>query len=51
VHSSASRYSKTASEIRLDERWRHELSADQIARIEAGMRRVPVLRERLGSPG
>lgn len=51
VHASASRYSQTASEIRLDERWRQELSADQIARTEAGMRRVPVFRERLGPPG
>jgi len=50
VHSSASRYSESASEIRLDERWRQELSAEQIGRIEAGMRRVSVLRERLGSP-
>jgi len=49
VHSSASRYSKTAIEIRLDERWRQELSADQISRIEAGMRRVRVFRARLGS--
>jgi hypothetical protein len=47
VHSSASRYSRTSAEIKLDERWRRELTAEQIARIEAAMARLEVFRDRL----
>jgi len=45
VHSSVSGYLRNQNEIRLDERWRRELDAGTIARIEGVMKKVPVLRE------
>ena len=45
VHSSVSGYLRNQNEIRLDERWRRELDAGTIARVESVMRGVPVLRE------
>lgn len=46
VHSSASGYLKGSNEIALDERWRRELTPEQIAQIEKKMRKVPELAER-----
>lgn len=45
VHSSTSGYLRDLNEIRLDERWRRELDAESLARIEAEMKTVPVLRD------
>lgn len=46
VHSSASGYLKGSNEIALDERWRRELTAEQIDAIEKKMRKIPELAER-----
>jgi Sulfotransferase family len=46
VHSSASGYLKGSNEIALDERWRRELTAEQIEAIEKKMRKIPELAER-----
>jgi len=45
VHSSSSGYLKNQNEIRLDERWRRELEAGTLARIEQVMSDVPTLRD------
>lgn len=45
VHSSSSGYLRNSNELRRDERWKEELEPASIARIEAVMRRVPVLSE------
>ena len=42
VHSSASGYLRASNEIRLDERWRNELSAENLARIEKAMESLRV---------
>ncbi|HUS24344.1 MAG TPA: sulfotransferase [Candidatus Binatia bacterium] len=42
AHSSTSSYTKTQKEIRLDERWRAELSPDLVTRIEQRMRQLPL---------
>jgi hypothetical protein len=46
VHSSASGYLRESNEIQLDERWRDELPAQALARIEAAMERLEVFRNR-----
>jgi hypothetical protein len=51
VHSSASGYLKASNEIRLDERWRSELAAADIAAIEAAMARIDAFRDRLQPAG
>ncbi len=43
VGASGSSWQKGSSEIRLDERWREELSADRRAEIERVMARIPLL--------
>lgn len=47
VHSSASGYLKASNEIRLDERWREELTPSQLAAIEAEMKRIDAFKGRL----
>jgi hypothetical protein len=46
IHSSVSGYLKGTNEIRVDERWRGELSTEEIEQITAEMNRIPVLRKR-----
>lgn len=46
IHSSVSPYLRGKNEIRIDERWRKELSADQIALINRKMRKVDLYRQR-----
>ncbi len=51
VHSSRSRYLKGLNEMRVDERWRTELSAADRHRVERAMRRLPAQRAYLAPPG
>jgi hypothetical protein len=46
VHSSTSGYLKGTNDIRLDERWRKELSPEHLTRIEDAMERLDVFRGR-----
>ncbi len=46
IHSSYSDYLKGSNEIRLDERWRQELTPEEIDRITKVMASFPVLRDR-----
>jgi hypothetical protein len=51
VHSSASGYLEASNEIRLDERWRAELTPSQLAAIEAEMSRIDAFRDRFEPAG
>ena len=46
IHSSKSPYMKGRSDVRLDERWRRELSAEEKERVQRMMARIPILRDR-----
>lgn len=46
VHANSMKYLGRSNQIRLDERWRTEVSPEARAKIEAVMRRVPLLRQR-----
>lgn len=45
-HSSVSPYLKGKNEIRIDERWRRELSADQMSLINRKVRKIPLYADR-----
>lgn len=47
-HSSVSPYLKGKNEVRIDERWRRELSPDQIARINRKVRKIRLYADRYG---
>ena len=51
VSSNRSAFLKTHDRFQLDERWRHELAAEQVARISDYLKSVPLYRDRYGLPG
>lgn len=50
VHANSMSYLGRSSSVRLDERWRTEIPAEQLAEIERVMRRIPLLRDRYLAP-
>jgi hypothetical protein len=46
IFSSTSKYEKGSGRFVLDERWRRELTPEEIRRVEAMMARIPVLRDK-----
>ncbi|SCZ51965.1 sulfotransferase family protein [Thiohalomonas denitrificans] len=45
IHSSTSNYMKNINELKIDERWRSELSADQVRRINAVIEDIDLLKD------
>lgn len=49
IHSSTSGYMKNINKLKIDERWRHELGAGDIGRIEAVIEKLDLLKEAYSS--